>query len=146
MNITVTRIRQEHLAGVACLESLCFSEPWSEHALELLLHEGEAVGFVCEQDGKVLAYGGMLIASFEGQITNIAVHPDARRQGFGNAILSSLIDEARALHLESVFLEVRVSNAGAIALYEKAGFATLGTRKNFYRAPAEDALVMGVSL
>ena len=142
----VIRMQREHRSGAALLERLCFSEPWSETALELLLRDGEAVGFVCERDGAVLAYGGMLIAPFEGQILNIAVHPDARRQGLGEAVLSALVQEAQARTLEAVVLEVRVSNTGAIALYEKAGFARLGTRKSFYRNPVEDALVMGVDL
>lgn len=136
------RLTAAHLLGVAELESLCFSEPWSAHALELLLSDTQAVGFVCEQDGTVAAYGGMLITPFDGQITNVAVHPNARRQGLGTAILLSLLEEAARRNLESVSLEVRVSNTAAIALYERFGFAVAGKRKDFYRAPVEDALVM----
>ena len=135
------RIARAHLFQVAELEALCFSEPWSEKSLELLLGE-TATGFVCVRDGRVLAYGGMLIAPDEGQITNVAVHPDARREGLGRAIVDALIDEARARGLEQISLEVRVSNLAAIALYERAGFAIAGKRKNFYRRPTEDALVM----
>lgn len=136
------RITKAHLDSVAEIERLCFSEPWSARALELLLDETQAVGFVCERDGTVQAYGGMLITPFDGQITNIAVHPNARRQGLGGAILLSLLEEAARRALESVSLEVRISNTAAIALYERYGFTAVGRRKNFYRAPTEDALVM----
>lgn len=135
------RIERTHLSEVAELEALCFSEPWSEKSLELLLGE-TATGFVCVREGRVLAYGGMLIVPDEGQITNVAVHPDARRGGLGRAIVDAMIDEARARGLEQISLEVRVSNLAAIALYERAGFTVEGRRKGFYRRPVEDALVM----
>lgn len=139
--MTVERIEREHLVAVAELERLCFAEPWSEKALELLLGE-LATGFVCGCDGRVLAYGGMLIAPDEGQITNVAVHPNARRQGLGKTIVDALTEEAHTRGLEQISLEVRVSNLAAITLYERAGFTVAGRRKNFYRHPTEDALVM----
>ena len=139
--MTVERIEREHLVAVAELERLCFAEPWSEKALELLLGE-LATGFVCRRDGHILAYGGMLIAPDEGQITNVAVHPDARRQGLGKTIVDALTEEARARGLEQISLEVRVSNQAAITLYERTGFEVAGRRKSFYRRPTEDALVM----
>ena len=139
--MTVERIGREHLLAVAEIERLCFSEPWSEKALELLLGE-LATGFVCISDGRVLAYGGMMIAPDEGQITNVAVHPDARRQGLGKAVVEALIEEAHTRGLEQISLEVRVSNQAAITLYEHTGFGVAGRRKSFYRRPTEDALVM----
>ena len=90
----------------------------------------------------VAAYGGMLITVDEGQITNIAVHPDHRRKGYGAAITRALLRHAKDAKLESVSLEVRVSNTAAIELYKKAGFAEAGRRKGFYAKPTEDALVM----
>ena len=135
------RIERAHLSQIAELEALCFSEPWSEKSLELLLGE-LATGFACIREGHVLAYGGMLIAPDEGQITNVAVHPDARRGGLGRAIVDALIEEALERGLEQISLEVRESNLAAVTLYEKAGFTVAGKRKNFYRRPTEDALVM----
>ena len=145
MRRAVTRLQREHLAGVAELEALCFSSPWSARALELLLGE-DAYGVVCLQDGAVAAYGGMTFAPYEASITNIAVHPAARRQGLGEAILDGLLTAATAHGAQEIFLEVRVSNGAAIALYEKAGFETVGKRRGFYRAPTEDALIMKKTL
>lgn len=135
------RISREHLTDVAALEALCFSEPWSERALELLLTD-TAVGFVCLVEGHVVAYGGMLVAADEGQVTNVAVHPDFRRQGLGADIVRALCDYAEEKRLTPISLEVRASNTAAIALYKRFGFAVAGRRKHFYRKPAEDALVM----
>jgi ribosomal-protein-alanine N-acetyltransferase len=137
-----------HLEGAADFEKLCFSNPWSAKSMELLTSDGIGVGYLCttpvvpNSDPLVTAYGGMLITVDEGQITNIAVHPDHRRKGLGAAILRSLLRHAKDCKLESVSLEVRVSNTAAIRLYEEAGFVEMGRRKGFYQKPTEDALVM----
>ena len=135
-----------HLDGAAELERLCFSSPWSRDSLKLLTNDGIGVGFVCECDGRIAAYGGMLIAVDEGQITNVAVHPDYRRRGMAGAILNSLMRYAKSCHADSVTLEVRASNSAAIALYKKAGFVEVGRRRSFYTKPAEDAIIMTVKL
>lgn len=142
----------EQLEGCAALEKLCFHEPWSAHSLELLCNDGIGVGFLCtgsippEGSTGVTAYGGMLVAVDEGQITNIAVHPACRRQGLGRAILTSLIRYAKSAHLASITLEVRPSNEAALRLYRHAGFVEVGRRKNFYTKPTEDALILELNL
>ncbi len=133
------------LESVAALEKLCFPSPWSAQSLELLTNEGIGVGYFLtdpSDPATVVAYGGMLITVDEGQITNIATHPDHRRHGYGAAIVHTLLRHAKDARLESVSLEVRASNAAAIALYRAAGFAEAGRRKGFYTKPTEDALVM----
>ena len=117
----VETLTAAHLAQVAELEQLCFADPWSEKALELLLGDG-AYGAVCLQEGRVMAYGGVLWAPFEGQITNIATHPTARRCGMGAAVLEHLIAVAIERGCEQLSLEARVSNTPAISLYERYGF------------------------
>ena len=134
-------ISREHLEGVAELERLCFAEPWSAKALELLLGDG-AYAYVCVVDGEVVAYGGMLLALDEGQVTNVAVHPAHRRRGYGERVFSAMLEEARQRELIQISLEVRASNEAAITLYEKTGFTVAGRRRNFYKHPTEDALVM----
>ena len=140
------------LEGAAALEKLCFHQPWSATSLELLTREGIGVGYVCttapapSEIPLITAYGGMLIAVDEGQITNIAVHPDHRGQGLGLAIVQALIKHAKAERLASITLEVRVSNTPAISLYRKVGFVEVGRRKGFYTKPTEDALIMELKL
>ena len=143
--MTVEKLTAAHLSAVAELELLCFSDPWSEKALELLVSDG-AYGAVCLQDGRVMAYGGVLWAPDEGQITNIATHPDARRRGMGAAVLEHLIAEACSRGCDQLSLEARVSNIGAIALYERYGFLKMGLRRGFYKHPTEDAYVMCLPL
>ncbi len=142
----VERLCHAHLRSVAALEALCFGEPWSEHALELLCGDGAAGVVICDADQNALAYGGILWAPDEGQITNIAVAPNARRTGMGSMILDALIRLAQERGCRELSLEVRESNRAAVALYEKYGFLTAGRRKRFYRNPAEDALVMLLQL
>ena len=137
----VEPLSAEHLSDVARLESICFAQPWSEKSLGLLLTDA-ALGFVCLLDGRAVAYGGMLLAPDEGQITNIAVDPDHRRMGLGRLLMERLETEATARGLSQIALEVRASNEAAIALYERTGYATAGRRPNFYTSPREDALVM----
>ena len=137
----IRRLSSEHIAEVADIERLCFSEPWSKSSLELLVRDG-GVGFVAVSDGKVAAYGGMLTVLDEGQITNIATHPDCRRRGYAREVVSALIGYARENGISAIFLEVRASNAAAIALYASLGFERIGERRAFYRAPTEDAVLM----
>ena len=134
-------VGREHLAALAELERLCFSEPWSETALALLL-EGENVGFVIPEGDRALAYGGMTTVLDEGAVTNVATHPDRRGEGLGGRIVSALLEEAKRRGLRRVFLEVRLGNAPARHVYERAGFRPVGVRKNFYRHPTEDAILM----
>ncbi len=140
MNCTI-RMTEEHLSEIAALETEVFSEPWSENALRLLLTQ-DAVGYVCVENGRILGYGGMLYAPGEGQITNIAVLPEARRRGVARKLLAALTADAAEHGAEQISLEVRASNEAAIALYEADGYTVAGRRRHFYRRPNEDALVM----
>ena len=94
-----------HLNGAAELEKLCFSSPWSATSLELLTNDGIGVGYLLTvsatpgAEPAVAAYGGMLITVDEGQITNVAVHPDHRRKGFGAAIVHALLRHAKDARL-----------------------------------------------
>ena len=141
----IVRIAPPLLQGIAALEQLTFAHPWSAQSLALLCGE-TAFGFAALCDGAVVAYGGMLTVLDEGQITNVATHPDHRRQGLAGQVVAALLDEARARGLAFVTLEVRESNATAIHLYEKYGFATVGRRPRFYTGPTEAALLMQCDL
>ena len=107
---------------------------------------GKGIFLVAERGGQAVGYVGCQTVLDEGYITNVAVSPDCRRQGIARALIAKLTDEARAAGLAFVTLEVRASNAPAIALYEGAGFGRVGVRKNFYTAPTEDAVLMTLFL
>ena len=97
---------------------------------------------VWEQQGEVLGYIGSQSVLPEADVMNLAVAPKGRRQGIARALLTELI---RLLHkdgVESLFLEVRVSNEPAIALYRSFGFVQVGRRPKYYVNPMEDALIL----
>lgn len=129
------------LAEIAEIERLCFGEPWSERSLELLLRDGN-FGMVAKKGGRTAAYVGVISTLPDGEITNVATHPDFRRMGLGEAVLTALKAEAAKRGIETLFLEVRRSNEPAKALYAKLGFQIIGERKGFYKNPKEDAILM----
>ncbi len=141
MPLTVCPMQAQHIPALAALEQQCFAAPWSAQALAEELSNPHAVFLVAEQAGEVCGYAGMHHLGDEGFITNVAVSPAARRQGVARALLAALEHYARQHTLYRLTLEVRVSNAAAIALYEGAGYRRDGVRPGFYRQPTEDAAI-----
>ena len=133
-----------HIPEAAEIERLCFSEPWSENALTYMCTSQNtyAISVIDKATGRLAAYGGAQYVLDEANIVNIATHPDYRRRGCASAIMHALEAFMRDNGIEFVYLEVRESNIGAHALYEKEGFAPCGIIKNYYRFPAEDAVEM----
>ena len=138
------RVVRAHLAAIAALEKEAFVHPWNEKSLELLCSDA-AVGFVVMDGERAAAYVGMTFAAGEGTITNIATSPDYRRQGLGAKVMEAAAEAARERALSEIWLEVRESNAPAIALYEKFGFVAMGKRPRFYTDPVETAIMMMLS-
>ena len=144
---SIEKLTPQRFSEVAELEELCFSLPWKESSFSLL-REGKNTAFVAidTASGRAAAYGGMLAVLDEGQITNIATHPNYRRRGLGERVVRALLEYAESEGLCLISLEVRESNSAAIALYEKLGFIRAGVRKNFYTLPRENAVVMTKSI
>ena len=140
--ITVLPMAAAHIRSVAALEQACFSTPWSAAALAEELDNPPAVfRLAVDAAGTVLGYMGMHHVGDEGFVTNVAVHPAARRRGVAAALLAYMADYAAENRLYRITLEVRVSNTAAIALYEGAGYVRDGVRPGFYRNPTEDAAI-----
>lgn len=138
----IKKFDKVHLSAVAEIEKLCFSEPWSESALEESLDSVFSHFYVYTEEDRVLGYMGLYAVAGEGSVTNVAVHPDSRKKGVGEALVRNAIEVGKTLKLEYMTLEVRQSNEPAQRLYEKCGFQTVGTRRNFYSSPKEDAIIM----
>ena len=134
------------VARVAALEQICFARPWSLRALEEELRNPMAVYFTALSEREVVGYVGMHCILGEGYITNLAVSPAHRRRGVARALLGALLDSAHRQKLTLLTLEVRASNAAAIALYSERGFVSAGLRKSYYDAPREDAVIMTLGL
>ena len=141
--MNILAMEERHLAALAEIERACFHAPWSETMLREEL--GKGIFLVAEQDGRTAGYVGCQTVLDEGYITNVAVSPDFRRQGIARALIAELIEQAKAKGLAFVTLEVRESNAAARALYAGAGFVPVGTRKNFYSNPTENAVLMTIN-
>ena len=140
--ITLMEMKAEHVPQVAQLEKICFADPWSELSISLELTNVWSYWVVALDGDTVVGYVGSQSSIDEADIMNVAVHPDYRRQGIAENLINTLIAELKKRGCHALLLEVRVSNTPAITLYEKLGFAQVGCRKNYYRNPKEDALIL----
>jgi ribosomal-protein-alanine N-acetyltransferase len=143
------RMIKADIDDVMAIELQSFSNPW--HATTFqgeIENEGISSPMVAVDRAERRIVGYIMVWKIHDdvQINNIAVHPDFRRAGIGEAMLRDVLDGARAAGAAFVSLEVRLSNAGARALYEKMGFRLLAVRKEYYSQPVEDALVLGLEL
>lgn len=146
-NKKIVRVEREHLFEIEEIEKLCFADPWSFSNLEMLLDKNLWAAFACVIDGSIVGYGNMMcVAGDEGDVGNIAVHPDYRRLGIGSDIVNALIREGIDRGLSIITLDVRESNIPARRLYEKKGFVQVGYRPKFYSHPTEAGLIMSLSL
>lgn len=136
------RLRAEDVPAVSRLEEQTFSMPWSAESFRQMIEKEDTAYFVAEEEGKILGGCGLFLIAGEGNITNVAVAPEARRRGVATGLLTYLMSEGDRAGLTAYTLEVRVSNKAAIALYEKLGFVSEGIRPNFYEKPREDAVIM----
>ena len=136
-------MNKDHVAQIAALEMLCFGDPWSEDSIASELDNPLSLWLVAEQNGAVCGYVGSQTVLDETDMMNIAVRPDCRRQGIAAALIEELVSRLKERGSHILRLEVRESNTPAIALYNSMGFTQLGIRKNYYRNPKENALILG---
>ena len=135
-------MNETHVSQVAELERLCFRDPWSEKSVAEELNNDLALWLVAVENGTVAGYVGSQTVLGETDMMNVAVHPDFRRRGVAEALVTGLAAELRKIGSHCLSLEVRDSNTPARSLYEKLGFQQVGRRPNYYRNPREDALIL----
>ena len=140
--MTIREMTAADVEAVAQLEAGIFSMPWSAQGFADTLCREDVLFLVAYEKERLLGYVGVYCTADEGEITNVAVAQSARRCGVGRALLQELIGKLVQRGIFRIVLEVRVSNEPAICLYRQEGFAVVGTRKNFYEKPTEDAYVM----
>lgn len=140
--IEILPVNETHVAPIAELEKICFSDPWSESSIAGELTNPLSCWLVAVEGEKVAGYIGSQTVMGETDMMNVAVDPDFRRRGVAQTLILALVDALKARGSHWLMLEVRQSNAPARALYEKLGFAEVGRRKNYYRNPKEDALIL----
>lgn len=141
--MNIVGMKENHVAQIAELERISFSDPWSERSIASELVNPLSLWLVAEHEGKVCGYVGSQTVLGETDMMNIAVHPDFRRCGIATALIMELVRQLKGRDSHILRLEVRESNAPAIALYESLGFIQIGLRRNYYRNPKENGLILG---
>ena len=139
--VVYRKMTAEDVPFISRLEEETFSMPWSADSFLEMISKEDARYYVAEEDGRLLGGCGVLMIAGEGNITNVAIAPEARNRGIGTALLRHLMAEGDREGLTAYTLEVRVSNAAAIHVYEKLGVVSAGVRPGFYEKPVEDALI-----
>lgn len=131
-----------HVGGVAKLEKLCFSDPWSENSIASELNNSLSLWVVAIENANVVGYVGSQSVLGWADMMNLAVHPDYRRRGIAEQLVIRLEAELKKNNVICLTLEVRASNTPAITLYHKLDFTEVGRRPGYYRHPKEDALIL----
>ena len=138
----ITMMTASHVPQIAELEKLCFNDPWSENSIASELDNRLSCWLVALDDDKVIGYVGSQTVLGETDMMNIAIHPDHRKRGIATELIEGLIQALKERDSHSLMLEVRASNEPAKSLYTKLGFELVGVRRNYYRNPKEDALIL----
>ena len=142
-SVTVRPMVMTDVDGVMAVEHDSFLTPWSRSAFEEELAQNRLARYiVAEENGAIVGYAGTWLVINEAHVTNVAVSSQRRREGIGRLLMQNLMELARENGMESMTLEVRVSNAAARHLYQQLGFTEAGIRKNYYSETKEDALIL----
>ncbi len=145
MNIHPIKIRRMTPADIAAVVAIDTAagilQPWSPNAYARELLKATTFAWVAEVDGRLAGSLTMWDVAGEGEIANVAVHPDFWRQGIGRALMQTALEKAAELGFERVMLEVRASNEPAQSLYRAFGFVEDGIRRGYY-VNGEDAVLM----
>jgi ribosomal-protein-alanine N-acetyltransferase len=145
--VQVRAMRDEDVDAVVAIETEAFSSPWQRDTfleligrpnLELLVMEHAAAGIV--------GYAVLWCILDQGELANLAIVPGMRSRGLGTRLLESVVDVARRRGVETMYLEVRDSNAAALELYRRFGFSQVGLRRGYYDRPKEDARILMAKL
>jgi [ribosomal protein S18]-alanine N-acetyltransferase len=134
------------LPEVLSIENDSFTLPWSENLFFHELYSPMSISMVARTEGKIAGYIFARQIIDEGHIHNLAVSKDYRRIGIASELVRDVIDDLRENGCRVIFLEVRDSNEAAKKIYRKFNFEIIGTRKNYYISPVEDAVIMALKL
>jgi [ribosomal protein S18]-alanine N-acetyltransferase len=141
---SIEPMRHRHVGQIHAIEQASYPKPWSAHVFHDELDQvrsGHRHYLVARQGRTIVGYGGLMFVADEAHVTNVAVHPDHRRQGIATHLLAGLADAAIERGCPAWTLEVRASSTGAQALYRSFGFVPAGVRARYYEG-SEDAIVM----
>ena len=146
LNIKLENMSEGHIEHIVKIENECFSEPWTYNGLLSELNNENSYFIVATINNTVVGYAGMHCILGDCYITNVAVLLPYRKMHIGTTLVKSLIEYANSKNFNFISLEVRISNEVAYDLYKTLGFVEVGIRKNFYKKPVEDAIIMNYIL
>ncbi len=142
MGFTTRFANDADLDKIVAIENASMSCPWSMSSFKEAISSDHSFVMVAEEAGGLLGYSVFYLTPPESELPDIVVADAHRNKGVGRFLMSQSIEELKARKIDTVFLEVRVSNTAAIKLYESFGFEQIGVRKYFYSNPVEDAICM----
>ena len=142
MDLNIDFMKEDDIDEVLDISSLSFAISWSKDSYIQELTNPIAKYFVAKIDNKAVAFIGTWIILDEAHITNIAVHPNYRKQGIASELLAKFLDYCKNQGCKAFTLEVRSGNKAAQALYKKHNFKEEGIRKGYYEDNKEDAIIM----
>lgn len=140
--IFIRRMKEEDVPSVVDIEKTSFSLPWSETSFLNEIHKQRSIPKVAVLDDTVVGYVCAEIVMDEGHILNLGIHHQYRKRGIATALVENILEDLKRKACSFLYLEVRASNFAARRLYKGFGFTVVGTRKNYYVAPDEDAVIM----
>ncbi len=149
LDLTIKPISVDEIDSIVILDRLCFGGLWSidSYRREMTNDNSHFLGVSIDktlepETSGIIGFGCFWAILDEAHITLLGVHPQYQRQGLGKLLLGALLDKARSIEMARATLEVRASNQGAIDLYERFGFQTVGRRKKYYQDTGEDGVIM----
>lgn len=140
--VKIHEMRSRDVEAVSMIEAKAFSMPWSAKDFAKLVEDNKSLYLVAEMDGEIVGCCGVTNICGDGDINNVVVAEEYRGRGIAYALMQELLKRGAEMGIENFTLEVRVSNASAIRVYEKLGFVSEGIRPRFYEKPVEDAMIM----
>lgn len=146
MNWKIIRADAGMIEEIANLEKICFSDPWSENSIKSEIENPDSYFTAAVSGEKVIGFCIIRYFAYDAELLNIAVLPEERKNGVGEAMLRDAAAKALENGSKMMFLEVRDSNVPAQKFYKKLGFIPVGRRKNYYIAPREDAVLMRLEI
>jgi len=142
--LSIVPLSEEHIDSICEIETESFSDPWKRQFFLDLLDNYFAICLTAVENEEVAGYLISYHIRSEIQILNIAVRKSERNKNIATRLFGVILEYAKRNHAEEFTLEVRRSNIGAVYLYKKLGFKMDGVRKNYYKNPKEDAILMSL--
>lgn len=143
----VRAMRAEDVDAVVAIETEAFSSPWRRETFLELIGRRNLELLVIEHGSEgIVGYAVLWCILDQGELANLAIKPAMRGKGLGTRLLGRVVEVAREQGVETMYLEVRESNAAALELYRRFGFSQVGLRRGYYDHPKEDARILMAKL